>query len=199
MIETITDKFDHLVHDLERARIESERRAVVGEYIGVGATAQLVDKDGHGQRSISVYASDVPMGIQVDFFEDGRTLMEARSIYERRDKEVIVHRASPEGISVPSLMQTREFGKRGLNLIGSDPAVVTRKEMTFLDDVLRHAVSQTATGRLAYDNQLLIYFLKKAPVFLCVRSISVCLCTETQQTCGYGIATTILPLMDVNG
>lgn len=144
-METAAQKLAILVRDLQKTRVETERRPHTGSYLGIGATIRV--PDGQGTRFVSVYGNDIPGGLLLMFFENGTPISNAWSTYllgpsDTITKHVTYNHADPLGL----LQKSQEFRRQGITLPRhTTTRTVTRNEIVFLDDTLRHAICQAAT------------------------------------------------------
>lgn len=142
-IESVIDKLDKLTSDLRTVRKQVEKRSR-DPYLGVGAMVQLP----RGKRQlISMYATDIKNGIEVILFENGRELVATRIRYQRIANHKAVSRHVITGdLPITILQESREFHRQTLSLQATvSDAPVSRNEMVFIDDCIRHAISVAAT------------------------------------------------------
>lgn len=143
-VESITDKLNRLVHDLRVARQQVAMRSAE-TYLGVGATVCL-PKD--NERRICMYATDRRDSMELLLFEAGQEALATRIRYHYAAKHRVVRHTKVSGsLTLTALQDSREFYRKTLAFKASSvpSAYVSRDEMTFIDDCLRHAISVAAT------------------------------------------------------
>lgn len=153
-LESTTEKLTRLSYDLNKARVAIESRAHKGEYIGVGATVRV--PYGNTMRRIGVYANsgaDTDTDVELNFFENDRPMLDSRITYRATTRGVVYGQGSSDGAALAMLGRSREFGRRGLYFLNYNIGkIVPKREMTFIDDVFRHAICRATT----YDNKGLL-------------------------------------------
>lgn len=145
-MESDTEKLLRLSRDLRQARRQANKNADDSGYLGVGATVRVLARS--SVRLISVYGRDVVDGVALEFFENGRQL-DARSVYRVVGQSVGVDRQPLGSLYIELLRQSREFRRPDLPFDSHGAA--SRNEIVFIDDALRHAISQAVVRRPVSD------------------------------------------------
>lgn len=144
-METAAQKLTLLSRDIRKARIEIEQRPDAGHFLGVGATIRIPTAT--NTRFVSIYGSDVPQGLKLTFFENNRPLPLGELLYRPHSNGAVSkHGTAPPSLPISLFQQSREFSRPSLRIDDqTSHGKVSRNEIVYLDDALRHAISQAAT------------------------------------------------------